>query len=176
MKYFLVSLAALFLVVLQARATFDTQRPEESGTPVPVTPLGPKPCPTCPQTRFSFMSNSAIVEPMQAVIKDAEAWKQMWERIHCKVISPVPPLPEIDFSREMMVVVGLGTRSTGGHGIVVNSAFEKDGKLSIIVRKLRPGKNCFTTQAITQPVDIVRLPKIDKPVDFLEFEVVHECK
>lgn len=100
----------------------------------------------------------------------------MWEKIHCKVISPVPPLPEIDFSREMLAVVGLGTRSTGGHGIVIARAFEKDGKLVVIVRKQSPGKNCFTTQAVTQPVDIVRLPRTDKPVVFNEFEAVHECK
>lgn len=176
MKYALVSFIALALIGFTAHATLETQRPDDSGTPVPITPLAPKPCPTCEQTRFSFMSYSAIVEPLQAVIKEGDSWKQMWDKIHCKVISPVPPLPEIDFSREMLVVVGLGARSSGGYGIVIHSAFEKDGKLAIIVRKLKPGKNCFTTQALTQPVDIVRLPKTDKQVEFREFEVVHECK
>lgn len=176
MKYALISFVAFFLIGLTTHSTLETQRPDESGTPVPITPLAPKPCPTCEQTRFSFISYSAITEPLQVVIKDGESWKKIWEKIHCRVTSPVPPVPEIDFSREMVAVVGLGTRPTGGYGIVIHNAFEKDGKVAIIVRKQKPGTNCFTTQALTQPVDIVRLPRIEKPVEFREFEVVHECK
>lgn len=174
MKYFLISLTALFLVVLQTRATVETQRQNESGTPVPITPLGPKPCPTC-ESRGPFITYSGMEEPAQLVIKDSAEWKKVWERIH-STQSPVPPLPKIDFSREMVVLAALGSRATGGHGIVVDRAYECDNKVVVIVSRHVPGKNCFTTQALTQPVDIVLMPKTDRPVTFKETEVVHECK
>ena len=96
--------------------------------------------------------------------------------MHEGVISPVPSLPRIDFSRQMIVIVGLGTRSTGGYGITVDRAFQSDRTLEVIVSKHAPGKNCFTSQALTQPVDVVQLPKTKRKVVFKEAEVVHDCK
>jgi len=85
-------------------------------------------------------------------------------------------LPKIDFSKEMVVVVALGGRPTGGYGIVVDRAYERDDRLEVIVRSLTPAKSCFLIQATTAPVDIVRIPKTERSVVFRETEVVHECK
>ena len=175
MKQFVIVLA-MFLSVLVITSAQTGQQTENEGTPIKVTPLAPKPCPTCDQTRTSFLHNSAITEPLQVVIRDASTWRKMWRRIHASVISPVPSLPRIDFSREMIVIVGLGTRATGGFEITVDRAFERNGALEVIVSKHAPGKNCFTSQALTQPVDVVRLPQTKRKVVFKEAEVVHECK
>jgi hypothetical protein len=88
----------------------------------------------------------------------------------------LPPLPEIDFSREIVIVVALGVRPSGGYGIIVDGAYERDKQLKIVVRSISPGKGCIVTAALTQPVDIVRLPKTVRSVVFREAEVMHECK
>ena len=176
MKYALVTFFVLFLATVSAHSILQTGQQEANpGTPVPITPLGPQPCPTCAQTRGSFTSNSGIYESLRIVISDAKAWRKVWEQIHTP-FSPQPPLPEIDFSRELVVVVALGTRPTGGYGIIVDRAYQRDNRLEIIVRKQTPGKTCGTTQAITQPVDIARVPKTERLVVFRETEVVHECQ
>ncbi len=99
----------------------------------------------------------------------------MWKQIY-SLRWPLPPLPKIDFSKEMVVVVALGGRPTGGYGIVVDGAYERDERLEISVSSHSPRKSCFLTQGITEPVDIVRLPKTERSVVFRETEVVHECK
>jgi hypothetical protein len=74
------------------------------------------------------------------------------------------------------VVVALGARPTGGYGIIIDGAYERDNRIEVIVQSQSPGKSCATTQAVTQPVDIVLLPKMDRPIDFRENEYVHECQ
>jgi hypothetical protein len=142
---------------------------------VPVTPLGPKPCPTCKQSRGSFTTTSGISDSLRVVIRDAASWRKIWERIHSP-FSPTPPLPEIDFSLQLVLVVALGERPTGGYGIIVDRAYQRDDRVEVIVRKQTPGKACGTTQAITQPVDIVRIPRTKRVLVFRETEVVHQCE
>ena len=161
--------AALLIGVCGGSVLHATQ---EGGTPVPITPLR-KPCPTCTQ-RDSFEVNSGIDDRQRLVIRDQEAWRDVWKRIY-SLTAPTPPLPEIDFARELVVVAALGERSSGGHGIIIAGAYDKDDRIEVQVRSVSPGKNCFTTQALIAPVDIVRLPKTDHCVVFHETEVVHEC-
>ena len=176
MKYVPAIFFVLVLTTVSGHSILQTGQEEANpGTPVPITPLGPKPCPTCKQTRGSFTSNSGIPDSLRIVIRDAKAWREVWERIH-KPFSPEPPLPKVDFSRELVVVVALGTRPTGGYGIIVDRAYQRDDRLEIIVRKQSPGQTCFTTQSITQPFDIVLVPKTERLVVFRETEVVHECQ
>lgn len=88
----------------------------------------------------------------------------------------LPELPKIDFSREMIVMLALGTRPSGGYGIIVDKAYLRVGRLEKVVRKESPGRNCSVTMELTKPVDVVRLPKIDREVVFREKEIVHSCK
>lgn len=90
--------------------------------------------------------------------------------------SPQPQIPDIDFSQEMVVVVALGERPTGGYSIFVESASESASGVAVRIRSVSPGSSCATTQALTQPVDIGRLPRRDGPVSFAEQTVVEECR
>jgi hypothetical protein len=178
MKRALLSLVILLTISLSGYSTLRAiQETPHPGTPVTVTPLGPKRS----GPRMSFTSNSGIGDPLRIVIRDGDAWREMWKRIHSPdadhdPISELPPLPEIDFSREIVVVVASGARANGGYAIIVDGAYERDDRLEIVVRSVSPGKGCFNVQMVTQPVDIVRLPKTERSVVFRENEVVHECK
>jgi hypothetical protein len=178
MKRALLFLLVLFLVSFSGHTALQAnQETGDQGTPVPVTQLGPKRS----GPRWSFTSNSGISDRLRMVIRDREAWLDVWKRIHSPgpthgPSSTVPPLPEIDFSREMLIVVTSGARPTGGYGIIVDAAYERHDQFEIVVRTISPGKGCFVTQAVTQPVDIVRLPKTERSVVFREIEVVQECK
>lgn len=176
MKYTLVTFVAILLISFPGHSILQTgQEGANLGTPLRVTSLRPKPCPTCYQGRVSFTNDSAIGDSLRVVIRDAEAWRKVWERIHYSPVQPFPPLPEFDFSREMVIVAALGGRPTGGYGIIVDP-YERGGRLEVIVIKQTPGKACITTQMTTAPVDIVRLSKTERSVVFRETEIVHECK
>lgn len=107
------------------------------------------------------------------VIRDRDAWREIWSEIY-KWNRPLPTLPEIDFARGMVVVVGMGERPSTGFSILVDSAYERDDQLEVDVVSESP-KHCIELTVMTNPLDIVRLPKIERPVIFHETEIVHDC-
>jgi len=138
----------------------------ENHTPIAVTRLSSGPYP--------LTVSSGITDSTRVVIRDAEAWRQMWDRVWSQQ-TPAPALPAIDFTREMVVVVGLGTRSSGGYSIVVDGASVAGGTIEVVVQKTSPGASCVVTSALTEPVDIARLPRRSEPVRFVERHTVRAC-
>ena len=154
------------------RAAQDNQ-----GRPVPITPMGTK----RPGPRTSFSTGGGIAEPLRLVVRDRDAWLDVWKRIHRPdpnrgPYPEPPPLPEIDFSREMIVVAGMGRRPSSAYAIVIDSAYERDDRLEVVVRSVENRKGCGAYMIIIAPVDIVRLPKTERSVVFREIEVVPDCK
>jgi PrcB C-terminal len=146
------------------------QKTQQEGTPVPFTGLDPKQSgPDRPVTTYS-----GITKPLRVVIRDQDGWREFWKELFSRQ-QPVPPLPDIDFSREMLIVVAMGERNTGGFTIMVDAVYEKEKKLQVFVKSTGPGKNCMVTQALTQPVDIVRVLKSDHEVVFRETSVSINC-
>jgi len=85
----------------------------------------------------------------------------------------VPPLPEIDFSKEMIVVSAMGSRPSSGYLIYIDGACEVDGQVEVFVSSVEDG--CGAELAIvTNPADAVRLPRTDLPVVFRETQLA--CK
>ena len=169
MKRTLVTLFVLLLSFSGESVLRATQDAANQGKSVPIVPLDPKRS----EPRRSFVEISGIEEPLRVVIRDQDAWRDIWKRI----TSPnreLPSLPEIDFSSEMIVVVALGTKPSSGYGIIVDRAFERDDKLEIVVRSLSQ-KHCGVWPMMTSPADIVRLPKTMRPVVFRETEIVRIC-
>ena len=156
----------LLVVVFAASFVVNGNQQDRQGTAVPFAQLGPKRS----GPRWSFMNNSGIVEPLQVVIRDREAWVELWKRIDKNA-----PLPAIDFSRDMLIVVAMGQQSSGGFGIIIDAVRERDDRLEVMVKSISPGKNCGVLTALTQPVDIVRLLKSKQPVIFRETHVTKTC-
>ena len=142
----------------------------DKGTPVPVRELDPKRTgPRRPLTTYS-----GIVKRLRVVIRDQDEWRELWKELFSRQ-QPVPSLPDIDFSREMLIVVAMGEVNTGGFTIMVDGVYEKEKQLELVVKSTGPGKNCMVTQAFTQPVDIVRVSKSDHAVVFRETGVSNDC-
>jgi hypothetical protein len=116
---------------------------------------------------YSFVYKSGLTESARVAVKDAEHWRTVWDQIWANH-SEGPALPEVDFSREMLVVAALGTRPSGGYSIYVDSAYYRTDHLEVVVRSISPGAGCGATTALTQPVDIARLPRSSKPVRYRE--------
>lgn len=139
--------------------------PDSTPVPVPLVRLRSEP--------FSFLSNSGFIEPQRLVVRDAVAWQGVWETAW-RSRSEIPPLPEVDFTREMVVVAALGSRPSGGFSILVDSAAERPGALTVSIRTISPG-NCIVTLAVTQPLDMARLPRRGGAVFFREQAEVRNC-
>ncbi len=110
-------------------------------------------------------SFSGIETAREVVIKDAAAWSALWAE-HSKTRIAAP---EVDFSRNMLVAVFLGNNPVCGSFKVVHAG-ARDGKLLVEyeIRDMSPVALCLA--AITQPMLVVSLPKLDAPVEIRKIE------
>ena len=111
---------------------------------------------------------SGIQERKLIVLKTAKEWRDLWQA-HSSIRIPPPPLPSVDFDREMIVAVFSGEKRSGGYGIEI-AKIEEDGakgQLRVFFRETQPPPGSMTLQALTQPFDIVKTNKTVLPVAFL---------
>ena len=140
------------------------------GKPVAISLLGPK----LLGRRMPFL-NGGIKERVRLVIRDRDEFDKLWKQSY-RLASNKPPMPEVDFSREMIVVAAMGQQPSSSFEVIVDGACEVDNQLEVSVRSTNFLKCGLQLGIVTAPVDIVRLPKTDMPVVFQETEVTSDCK
>jgi hypothetical protein len=124
--------------------------------------------------RIPFLPGG-ISRRARLVIRDRDEFNELWKQI-IRLASDKPALPEVDFSREMIIVAAMGQQPSSGYEIIIDSACEVDNQLEVLVRSTNYLKCGLQLGIVTAPVDIVRLPKTDLPVVFRETEVTSDCK
>ena len=137
-----------------------------TGTRIPLARLS--------STPLSLSFYSGIGQPERLVVRDSAKWHTVWASIWSGT-TPMPATPNVDFTKEMVIVAALGSRSTGGYSIVLDSAMATSAGLVVWIGTSSPGARCVTTQAFTAPVDVARIQRIDEPVDFVDVPKVVQC-
>jgi hypothetical protein len=89
----------------------------------------------------------------QLTVRSESEWAAFW-RQH----APNRPEPAVDFQREMIVGIFLGTRPTGGHSVEITGTRTDQDALVVQYREQRPDKGAITTQMITSPYHLVAVP------------------
>jgi hypothetical protein len=96
--------------------------------------------------------------PEQEAIRDRATWQAAWTELHH---GNPPPLPEIDFSREMVILaLGPGCCSE----VEIFSVLHERGELVVSLRVKESSNTVCALPDFT--VHAVRLPRIDDPVRF----------
>jgi hypothetical protein len=106
-------------------------------------------------------THSNIDSAQQVVVRSAADWGALWKK-H----APERPLPAVDFAKETVAAVFLGTRNTGGFGVEIVGAGQKAGTFVVQYRETKPGADTITAQVITSPFLLVAMPKVDGDVKF----------
>jgi hypothetical protein len=101
----------------------------------------------------------------QAVVRSAAELSALW-RLH----APERPQPKVDFGREMVVAVFLGSRPTAGFAIDIVGTKEDAGALLVLYRETRPARGLITAQMITSAYAIAAVPRRDGAVKFERVE------
>jgi hypothetical protein len=107
---------------------------------------------------------SAQEKPKHMVAKDQKAWEEIWSGMNGN-ISPKPETPKIDFDRQMVIAVFMGTRNTGGYSVKI-TRIESNGTLMVWVKQSSPPPGMMVTEALTAPYHAVVVPKSDKAIDW----------
>ena len=124
-------------------------------------------------TRLASATTSGFTEPAELVLRDAPALAEAWRTLHGGIPAESPPA--VDLARDMVVLVALGERSSGGHAVRVDGVSPAGDGATVRYTATRPGASCMTTMEITSPVDAVRVPRVDGAVRFERRDVVREC-
>ena len=109
------------------------------------------------------------------VIRDRAEFNELWNQI-TSMTSNKPPLPEVDFSREMLLVAAMGQHLSSVYDIVIDGACEVGDQLEVFVRITKFPPCGVSVGVFPEPLDIVRLPKTDRAVVFRETEVTVDCQ
>jgi VWFA-related protein len=88
--------------------------------------------------------------PRQFTARTEAEWSAIWKQHAAN-----RPEPTVDFSREMVVGVFLGTRPTGGHSVEIVGTREDQNALVVQYREHRPERGAITTQIVTSPYHMV---------------------
>jgi protease stability complex PrcB-like protein len=119
-----------------------------------------------PQPRTIEKGDQSNIENARQVLvrTDAEL-RQLWQQ-H----APERPMPKVDFSREMVVAVFMGSRPNAGFSTSIVSATAANGALIVRYTETRPPAGSVSAQVLTFPYHIVAIPKAD--VKDVKFEKV----
>ena len=80
-------LSLLLLLVAFAGVSVPGNQHTDKGTPVPFNELDPN----RPGPRRSLKVNSGILDPLRIVIRDRDAWLEMWKLLFSNSAKPVSP-------------------------------------------------------------------------------------
>ena len=133
---------------------------------IPITRFGDAPVP--------FARRSGFRTPLRRVVSDEAAWRATWSVLWLSQPSATPR-PAVDFTRERVVVVALGERPTAAYGVVMDSAVAAPGRLTVWSHVVLSPAGCFGVDVVTQPVNLVRLPRVDGAIEFRDGPDVARC-
>jgi len=109
---------------------------------------------------------SNIENPKQVLVRTEAELRQLWQE-H----GAARPLPKVDFSREMVVGVFMGSRPNAGFSTAVTLTTTGNGALIVKYTETAPPPDAITAQILTFPYHLVAIAKADvKDVKFEKVE------
>ena len=118
---------------------------------------------------------SGVTEAGFKEIKTPEAWEALWQQVQSTLV-PVPAAPSVDFQNFEVLAVFMGQRGNGGYHIRISEIKPQRAELCVTVVSTEPGPGCLTTMALTQPYQMVLVPRLSGPVVFVAETVSRPCR
>ncbi len=104
---------------------------------------------------------SNVDDAKQVTARTTAEWNTLW-RQH----SPDRDQPRVDFGRDMVLGVFLGSQTTAGFSVEIVSALVEQGILVVRFRETRPQSDRIVAQVITSPYHLVAVPRHSGDVKF----------
>jgi hypothetical protein len=93
------------------------------------------------------------------------------EKVRSPKLERVPP---VDFAREMLIVAMHGEANAGAGIAIPEVVVRRDTLVAVVVSITGIYPSCLTDGAVT-PVAIVRVPRSERPLSFVERTEEREC-
>ena len=87
------------------------------------------------------------------VVRDESEWKKLWQA-HAPDKTP----PAVDFSKDMVVGVFLGSKPTSGYSVDIVGTRQDGGATIVEYKETAPARDAMTAQVLTMPYAIAAVP------------------
>jgi hypothetical protein len=98
--------------------------------------------------------SSQVDAAKQVAVQSPAEWNALWSQ-HAGDRAR----PSVDFTKEMVLAVFLGTRPSAGFSVEIVGAREESGALIVSYRETRPQPGGVAAQVLTSPYHVVAVPK-----------------
>ena len=120
--------------------------------------------PSPPLTTLAKSDACGIERADEAVVRTVAEWASLW-----KAHAPERPMPDVDFSKSMVLAVFLGSRPTSGYSVEIRRIVRGAETIVEYVER-QPDPQTMTAQILTAPCHIVAVAKQEGAVKFERVE------
>ncbi len=156
---------AVVAALLAAALSSGCSEPAPAPATAPVEEVGDE---VAILRRLPPEGSGGITEPTRTVVRDAATLDALWRRASSHR-APVPPPPTVDFAKEMVAFVSLGTRPSAGHGIEIVGARDDGGKTVLLILEHKPAQGAMSAAVVTHPWHMVILPRRTGEVEWVDY-------
>lgn len=165
-----------FLILLVLMTSLAGCGRFRSAPPPPAAPSFQPPPPAAepypsPQ-RLYYDNGGGIQDSLRVVVREEGAFRMQWEQATSRQSAP-PPFPQVDFGRDMVVVVSAGRMTTEDQirvdSATVVQAMDAAGEMQpVLTVHVRTTLGCGQFNVDAYPVELLRLRRFDGDVRFSE--------
>jgi hypothetical protein len=114
-------------------------------------------------------SRSEVSERTNYLITSTDQLRALW-----RIIDAPGQTPTIDFTKSDVVAVFTGDQPTVGYEIQVAAVADAQSRM-VVVAVTRPGASCLVGEAVTNPYQVIELPKTTLPLGHKDEQRVNSC-
>src|SRR5688572_25151655 len=98
----------------------------------------------------------------QVTVRTAAEWQALW-----KDHAPADKMPAVDFAKNMVVGIFLGSKPSAGHGVEIVGVRTQEKDLIVEYVQKQPGRGTMAAQILTEPYHLVAIPTHPGTVRFI---------
>src|SRR5687767_3445144 len=107
-------------------------------------------------------NSSQQQDAKQVTVRTAAEWNTLW-----KSHEPTAKVPTVDFTKQMVVGIFLGTKPSDGHQVEIVGVRTQEKELIVEYVQKQPGRGTMAAQILTEPYHLVSVPKHAGTVRFI---------
>lgn len=168
----LVATAATLAALLLAGCDLPEKAPgEPDAGPLPA---GTKALADDAKLPAPAVTSECYSSPVRTVFHSALEWSAYWQGNNMRCAPP--PVPAVDFSKEMLVYASIGKRMSPRDRISIDGSGVRNDSLIVVVRRATLKNGCPGPQQPTFPQALVKLPADPRPIRFSEAHITIPCE
>ena len=117
---------------------------------------------TPPFTNIAKGDASGQQTARQVTVRTAAEWTALW-----KEHAPTEKMPVVDFAKDMVVGIFLGSKPSAGHEVEIVGVRTEQNDVIVEYVQRQPGRGTIAAQILTEPFHLVAVPKHAGTVRFM---------